>query len=52
VGDTMAFSFLILDDELDAKDNLKKLILSMRIDSKILMASGYEQALEFSKSTY
>jgi DNA-binding LytR/AlgR family response regulator len=51
VDDKMAFSFLILDDELDARDKLKKLILSMAIDSKILMASSYEQALEFSKST-
>jgi response regulator of citrate/malate metabolism len=50
VGDTMTFSFLILDDELEIQKKLKKLILSMEFDSKVLLASTCEQALKFSKS--
>jgi len=46
----MAFSFLILDDELVAREQLKGLILSIDSESKVLMASTYKVALEILKS--
>ena len=46
----MAFSFLILDDELEAQEQLKELILSIDSKSKVLVASTYEIGLEILKS--